>query len=293
MLKVPTLFLFMALAGAFLHPVYGQCDLQPTLEGNPVLCPFESGQLSTQSFDTYQWYRIAWGGSEAEPISGAMDSFLIITESDILSRVFVTVTSDTCTANSDTVLVDGWAFLLPVVQHTGEYQFDPVEEHFIVCLGDTMFLELQLPYTVNITWYRDGVPLEGVNGTILAVTEEGGYTVSGAPEVCPNYIQPLGLVLDVVTEDCHSATDPEVPGEGWTLYPNPSTGHFRVEGPGMPLEGAWALYDALGRQIWRSQASGEDLVLGDNVFLPSGMYHMTWLGRDGQRWQQRVVVARP
>jgi hypothetical protein len=53
------------------------------------------------------------------------------------------------------------------------------------------------PYTTNIVWYNNGVPIPGANGVQLVVTSPGSYTVSGSPGICPNYTSFLGVTLNV------------------------------------------------------------------------------------------------
>jgi len=266
--------------------------MSPKVEGDPLLCPNGTAILGTQSFDSYQWYRIPWGGNQAEIIPGATEQELTISEEDMLYRIFVEVTKDTCRAQSDTVLVDGLVFLLPVVAHSGKYTFDPVQESFVICRGDTMFLELLLPYEVNITWYRNGLPLAGEEGTVYAVTEPGAYTVEGAPAICPEFIQPLGLILDVLQEDCSTSLQ-EGPGTAaWRIVPQPARdvleiGRPRAEGPGQ-----WHLYDLSGRQCGQAPGTGdirEELHFGP---LPTGRYTLQWVGRDGQMQATTVLFAR-
>ena len=50
---------------------------------------------------------------------------------------------------------------------------------------------------VNIQWYNGSDPIVGATDVNYYVTQSGSYTVCGAPGVCPNYIQCLGLTIDV------------------------------------------------------------------------------------------------
>ncbi|MBP6185296.1 MAG: T9SS type A sorting domain-containing protein [Saprospiraceae bacterium] len=261
----------------FLH---AQCDFVPTIEGDPNLCPFSTTLLQTQQYDSYQWYRTPWGG-QPEPIAGATGQSLIVTEADLLSTISVEVSMDTCQKTAAGVLVDGYVFLLPSVMHTGNYTFDPVSESFVICSGDTMFLNLLMPYEVNITWYRNGVAMGGEVTPLLAVTEEGDYTVEGAPQICPDYIQPLGLTLSVQVEECTSINDPDPATPLFNLFPNPATDHIYAELNTGLTQGNWTILNALGQEVYQQIHDGRHLVPFNLEGHPAGFYYMQWTGSDG------------
>ena len=54
------------------------------------------------------------------------------------------------------------------------------------------------------------------------MTEPGSYTVEGAPSLCPNFIQPLGLTIEVeFAEGCMAAVPDSELSAKITLFPNP------------------------------------------------------------------------
>ena len=53
------------------------CSITPTVTGDVLLCPNESGMLTTQSYDSYQWYKRSFSGT-AVPIQGATSQTLSI-----------------------------------------------------------------------------------------------------------------------------------------------------------------------------------------------------------------------
>lgn len=169
-----------------------QCPFTPTISPSMlVLCPNESGTLATEVYDAYQWYK------DGSPISGETGQLLAVQQgADAGSSFTVSATLDGCTEMSASVLVDGWMFLLPYVMHGGD---DPIgvgpNGEALYCEGDTMLLELSSPYTENIQWTNNGMPIPAPEGTsqILVVTGSGSYTVSGAPNVCPNFIMGIGV----------------------------------------------------------------------------------------------------
>ncbi|MEO6168097.1 MAG: T9SS type A sorting domain-containing protein [Chitinophagales bacterium] len=177
-----------------LSSAWAQCTFTPTvLPSQPILCPNATDTLWTQEYEAYQWYK----GSN--PIAGATNQFYIVTQDDVLKQFKVAATLEGCTENSASVLVDGWVFLLPYVIQSGDMgTFDPNTQSFVLCPGDTMILEMGQPYTENVQWFDNGVPIPGANGTIYYITESGSYTSCGAPSVCPDYQDCMLIPIDVL-----------------------------------------------------------------------------------------------
>lgn len=223
------LFTFILAGLSWLQPLTAQCTFTPTITGDTILCPEENGILITEEYESYQWYKRPYSGNMAEMIPGANEQALVVTQDDGLNYFSVEVTKNGCTEVSAEILLDGYVFLLPFVIHEGDYTFDPVSETFRVCEGDTMFLILGSPYQKNITWFKNGLAVEGENSNMLAVTESGAYTVEGAPAVCPNYIQQLGLTIPVVVETCATGVEPSPVEIKLSVYPNPASGNVTVE----------------------------------------------------------------
>nr|MBP7515725.1 hypothetical protein [Flavobacteriales bacterium] len=178
-----------------------------------VLCPNATGDLSTEAFDSYQWYK---NGAE---IPGATGQALTLTSADDVGSWFmVRTTIDTCFGFSDSVLVDGYTFLPPSITNTGDAPNligDNSEQ--IYCQGDDPVLVLGAPYDTNVQWSVNGEPIPGANDTLYAVPGSGSYTVEGAPSVCPDFIQ------DAVTieMDFHPYVQPTIYQSGILLCPQP------------------------------------------------------------------------
>lgn len=168
-----------------------QCPFDPTVTpSNLILCPGSTDTLWTQSYDAYQWYQ------DNSLLSGATNQFYVVNSSG--SYYSVAATLDTCTEESPQVLVDGWAFLLPFVIHSGDLgYYDPELGATILCQGDTLILTLGNPYNTNVQWYDNGDSIAGATENDLLVTESGIYTACGAPDVCPEFIQ-CGLDIAVL-----------------------------------------------------------------------------------------------
>jgi hypothetical protein len=169
-----------------------QCPFNPTISPDPpILCPDEQMTLSTQVYDSYQWYK------DNLAILGATSQNLTVTNNDIGSYFFVEATLDSCTESSPSVLVDGWVFLLPHVIHYGDepnYSDSMGQPHH--CVGDTVILDFSM--SENIVWTNNGVPIPGETDDTLIVTENSNISASGAPAECPNFIMQLGVTIGVV-----------------------------------------------------------------------------------------------
>ena len=167
-----------------------QCPFTPTIEPSaPILCPNESATLTTQVYDAYQWYK------DGSLISGATAQTLTVEQfNDAGSTFTVAATLDNCTETSAAVLVDGWAFLFPYVIHGGdEPNSTGPNGDLVFCQGDTLTLTLGSGYTENIVWTNFGVPIPDESSPTLIITTSGLYTVSAAPDVCPNSIMGIGV----------------------------------------------------------------------------------------------------
>ena len=188
--------LALLLCIAFASKLNAQCDLNPTITPpNPILCPNGTDTLSTQKFDSYQWYK------NGHAIPGATDRTYVVTQDDVVSYFKVEVTKDGCTDTSRRVLVDGYVFLLPFIIETGDVGiYDPSRDALIQCPGDTLILTLGDPYNVNIQWYDQGQAIKGANEQTYYVTSSGSYTVCGAPEVCPDYNSCESIPINVIFE---------------------------------------------------------------------------------------------
>ncbi len=181
---------------------HAQCSFTPAVTpNNLILCPNETDTLWTQVYDSYQWYK------DGVAISGATQQFLIVNQATAAGSYFkINATLNSCTEMSDSVLVDGWAYLPPFVTHSGNYTINPNDGSSLLCQGvDTMILTFSYP--ANIQWFKDGVAIPGATTTELKVTTPGSYIVQGAPGVCPNDISFLGVNIDVAYISAHISPD--------------------------------------------------------------------------------------
>ncbi|OWY21569.1 T9SS C-terminal target domain-containing protein [Sphingobacteriales bacterium UPWRP_1] len=189
----------MAVDGPYAHYFTrpSACDqVNPTITGNLLVnCPYETSTLSTQTFDSYQWYRRGYFDAVAQPIAGATGQTYTATFDDVLYYLSVEVTQDTCTVTSPEVLIDQLIGLPPYVANGGNFTIDP-NGNAIICPGDTLLLTA---YSIaQFQWYNNGEPVGTLNQNPLPVTESGNYTVVGVDPICPLYPASLGLEIPVI-----------------------------------------------------------------------------------------------
>ena len=253
----------------------GQCPHDPTITpNNLIMCPNGVDTLWTQEYDAYEWHK------DGNPISGANEQFLVVDFFNYVgSSISVNATDSGCAEFSPAVLVDGWAFLLPFVITTGDYTFNGAA--YEVCLGDTIFFELGLPYNTNIEWTANGVPINGETDQVLALTSDVttgvvNYNVCGSPSECPEYVDCLGVTLSVQFVDCDVTSVEEVASE-LNIYPNPMNQVFYVECGVEMIGKGYTLIDQLGKIVQSGNlTSTRNVIVLDE--WPSGLYHFNLIG---------------
>lgn len=231
MQRTSTLFALALSTGAF-----AQCPFDPTIiPADVILCPEESAVLSTQEYDTYQWYR------DGQVIDGAIGQTHTVQAFEDGGYSFtVEVTLDGCTEMSPAVLVNGWVFLLPYVIHGGAEPLytdgNGVPHH---CAGDSVWLVFS--WDTNVQWTDQGTDIPNATNDSLLVLNTGSYSASGAPEVCPNFTLPLGLDVELVFD---APTVPVINVVGDQLCATPAGVAYQWYVNGAPLAGDGACIDA-------------------------------------------------
>ncbi|TNE58066.1 MAG: T9SS type A sorting domain-containing protein [Bacteroidetes bacterium] len=290
-MKATTLFCLLAgVLPSLIRPatVQAQCVFDPVVTGNLLVCPETSTILSTQSYDAYQWYRRSYPNGTAEPISGATDSVLSVHHLETPVYISVLATKDGCSEQSPEVLVDGLVFLPVTVQSLGTFDIGNNGEH-IICLGDTVFFVLSLPYTLNIQWYNGPDPIPNANNDTLVVTAPGNFSVTASPGDCPNYMTSLGLQIQVVwgnTPGCTTGTGAPLDPALAAVMPNPvrSSLLVAIDAAG-PVD--LTLFNAVGQAVRHQKfAVSTELHTYD---LPNGVYTLHL--QTGQGYLLRQVVV--
>ncbi|MCB9329969.1 MAG: T9SS type A sorting domain-containing protein [Lewinellaceae bacterium] len=293
-MKFKTVFSNASLFLLMIHwatPSVAQCSFDPTVSGNLLVCPESATMLTTQQYDSYQWYRRPYPDGAAEPIQGATGPSLSVDYLETPVYISVAATQGGCTEQSPEVLVDGLAFLPVTVQSSGEFNIGPNGEH-IICAGDTVYFMIMLPYTRNIQWYDGLNEIAGATDDTLVVTQPGNYWVTASPTDCPNYMASLGLQIPVIwgsTPGCTTSVgDPADSGMDAVIMPNPARESLLV---GVDIAGIvhLSLFNSLG-QIVRQESFSVSTELHTSD-LPVGVYTLV-LQANVVRLARQVVVQR-
>jgi hypothetical protein len=247
---------------------------------NLILCPGAADTLWTQSYQAYQWYK----NGVLQP--GDTLRYRRVSSVDAGSMFSVDATLNGCTERSPQVMVDGWVFLMPVVATYGLRTPQ--------CIGDTLTLRLLSPYEVNIQWTNGGVPIAGATDDTLLVTTDGDYSVSGSPEICPNYIQQLGVTLQYRFVPCPSGNeDIQVPVAVSPLWwPNPLQGkHLYLRGGRTATNLFIKILDPMGRCLQHETLPPGSMALEWKVGDMPGLYTIVW--SDGLQTRTQHLLIQP
>lgn len=242
------------------------CAHNPTVTPNDlILCPNTSDTLWTEQYDSYKWYK------DGNLIPNATNQYYVVSAfNDGGSSFKVEATLNNCAEMSPEVLVDGWAFLGVTVITEGLQD--------TLCAGeDTLLLIMGMPYDTDIQWTKGGIDLPGETNDTLVVTTSGVYSVSGAPSICPNFNQNLGVELTYMFVNCSVGLDENVAPK-LSLYPNPANTLVTVQTGINTLGTTYKLYDVLGRTMLSGTITTDNTIL-DISTLPSGIYVFALQGK--------------
>lgn len=209
-------FLFFFIFFCSFSVIKAQCSLNPVImPDNLILCPNTQDTIYvTKEFDTYQWYKLN------RPIPGATRRYLVVDQYQDAGYLFkVVVTRNGCTDTSKKVLVDGYAFASPVTVTQGTISyFDLPSQISVFCKKDSVSLYFPEPYDTNIQWYNNGTPVPGANSSTYEVTDNGAYTVTGAPAVCPDFqvcqCIPVNIAIDKFSVSIARSCDSLIANKG-------------------------------------------------------------------------------
>lgn len=207
------LFLFML----FLLKATAQ---NPTIEGDIMMCPYTDGTASitnTTVYDSYQWYYKYWFLSgDFQAIDGAeSDTFTYDWYTYDQALLKVVVTLDGTTYESNTIQIDSyaWSGMFLMTDLNENVTFDPNTETYTLCNGGSFEVSVNSPYEI-VTWYKDGVAIDGANNMYYSITEAGEYYAVAAPSFCPDSTSTsLPVMVTVVTCGGNPVEAPVIEGD--------------------------------------------------------------------------------
>lgn len=180
-----------------------QCPFDSTITSNPDLSGGNNVVCSDQvivftapsGYDSYQWkYKFSTNGTPTN-FSGETSNTLSIVAGDLgFAYVFVTITDDSCTEDSNDIMFDTWIFASPAIQH------DP---DTTLCYGETSIISSAFPGPQNFRWLKDGVVVYEGPQDFYEVSEAGSYLLEVSYAQCPQFWLSSGVpvVFEVVGEE--------------------------------------------------------------------------------------------
>lgn len=208
-----------------------QCPFTPSITPDDlILCPNSGDVLTTQVYDSYQWYKagalLVGQTGQNLPVNAFNDGGYTFS---------VEATLDGCTEMSPEVLVDAWAFLGATIMTTGAEPLYFSQNGPVYCGLDTVLLVMMPPFVVNVQWTNNGQPIPGATDDTLIVTTAGNYSASGAPAICPDFQQNPGVEVGIFFTD---PTQPEIAPSGDQLCATPTGFAYQWYLDDEPIPGA-------------------------------------------------------
>jgi hypothetical protein len=289
MKKLLFLCFFAIILIQFPFVLNGQCLFTPHVLGDTVICINQQNTLSTEIYESYQWYARPFLSTDlAQPIVGANQQTLDATEDLLLNHLSVEVTKNGCTERSQEVLLDGYVFGSLTVKSSGDFLTLP--DGLFFCEGDTITLEVLPAYTDNVQWTNYGVPISGANDVQYSVTEPGSYNVVAATYIC-QFVDSLPLLLAIKTfyrnpTECTTPTYLPQKEVTTTIQYSASQSMIFVE---TDLQGSlrYEIVRLNGQLVQSGQTQGKGSITVDK--LTAGMY-LFRLESAGKSFIQKFVV---
>lgn len=222
---------------AFTKTNYSQCFTPTINQNDTVICSGDNIILSTQQYDSYQWYYSSSSGSVGNAIGGETNQTYSATGYGYYT---VEAKLGPCLEFTNTVFIDEYVFQYPYIASAAQSNF---------CLGDSTLIELGGSFWTNINWYKDGSVISGANDTLYWVMESGNYVVTASPQQCPNiqmgsgvgptfyFHAPIiptinfdGTVLSSSNSNSYqwSLNQTQIPGANQQFYTPVSNGYYSV-----------------------------------------------------------------
>lgn len=239
------------------NPTISSPRLDSLFAGSVLLCnDNDSELLSTQAYDSYQWYRQAFStqNSNQNPwvaIEDAVNQTFEANSIDLLlNNIKVEVKQGACTAESTVILIDGYEYLpATMLLEFEEGATDPMRsgDEIKVCSGSKVKLSNIAPVVYGKhTWYEclpsvippssdDPCILDGLTSDSILVEQSGVYGFYACTDYCPancNYLGD-GFFADLNFGDwefCTTSSHKDMPKIQYLkVFPNPTQASLMID----------------------------------------------------------------
>ncbi|GAA0871686.1 hypothetical protein GCM10009117_08320 [Gangjinia marincola] len=193
--------------------------------GNEIQCSDQVITFTAPSgYDAYQWkYKFSPSGSPNN-FNGETSNTLSIVAGDLgFGYVYVTMTDNDCTADSNDILFDTWVFQFPAISHDADTD---------LCFNETSVISSAFAGPSNFRWLRNGSVVQEGPQSFYTVSTAGAYLLEVSYAQCPQQWISSGVEV-VFTVTGEEVTIEEVNGTLETT-PNGSSYSWFLDGNEIP-----------------------------------------------------------
>jgi hypothetical protein len=216
----------------------GFCTFTPTvIPGSLFVCPGRDDSLSTQLYDSYQWF------IDGDSITGETAQAI---KPHAVGRYSVLVSRDGCTEMSRPGDVTIFNLMQTYhIEKTGEMIGEDS-----VCQGNNLMLLLTpnrppYPRDEDVVWLKDGIPLPNSNDDTLIISSAGVYAGAITSPYCNNEVVYTTEHLHISFVNCNLISNTQ---SGISAFPNPSS-DFYVRIPVSMVGCQYMISDITGREL--------------------------------------------
>ncbi|WP_312991391.1 T9SS type A sorting domain-containing protein [Chryseobacterium flavum] len=279
-----------------------------------LFCTTENEVLSTQAYDSYQWYKQEWtwqtpNNNPWVAISGATSQQLTINGNDQLYYFKVKVTQGDCTAESPAIMADGYVYGLPAMMSTytpGTYE--EIDMGVVnVCNGASVKFENVFPVVYGThTWFKcvpgsnpptagDPCIIAGVTGDAYTATESGKYGFYACTEYCPEQCEMLDPFSFVQLnfgnwQFCENLGTGEAnpKDSNMSIYPNPTAQFLYIGKASDKTYSEITIIDMSGKLVLKKSDHQYNQAIDVSHLVP-GNYMIVSKNKDGKVYKNKFI----
>ncbi len=132
----------------------------------------------------------------------------------------------------------------------------------------------------------------------IELAPDGGYVAAGSfynYDIDPRnatWLLKVDACGDEEWQGCQPVGVPEKEAQSFSVYPNPSNGRFTIEAGENENISSWSVYNLAGQKVAQGNAQSGGQSLDINLNLPSGLYALEIVQKDGKRENHKIQVVK-